>query len=319
MGKEAQTGLATPSAANSIQAASLPPTPKPDIMALCALAGAMFLWSGTFIAMKVALEVLHPVHIVGIRMVASSLMLLPFFGRWTAGVAYTRGDWRFLALLVFAEPCLYFIFEGYALRYTTASQAGLITALLPLLVGVSAFIFLKERLPKKVWAGFLLAVIGVIMLTLSSEDSETAPNAVLGNVLELVAMGLACVYTLCARKLKAYPAFLITTAQVAGGAAFFVLLSLVMDIRLPDALPAAPHLAALIFLSVSTVAAYSLYNLGIARLSAGQAAAWINLIPALTLLLGIVVLKETLTVVQCFAVLPIVAGVALSQMGKVKT
>lgn len=45
-------------------------------MALCALAGAMFLWSGTFIAMRVALTTFHPM-----LMVFSGLMCLAFGAR----------------------------------------------------------------------------------------------------------------------------------------------------------------------------------------------------------------------------------------------
>lgn len=287
---------------------------KADIPALCALATAMVLWSGTFIAMRVGLTAFHPVLLIFFRMLVSALLLLPLMRGWGRSAPYRKGDWRIILLMVLAEPCLYFMCEAYALRYTTASQAGVVIALLPLLVGVSAFFILKERLGKKTWAGFFLAVGGVIVLTLSGEDTASAPNALLGNTLEFLAMLMACVYTLCVRKLVGYPPFFITGLQACGGVVFFGLVCLLFGARLPEALPDFEPLLALFFLSFSTIVAYGLYNLGIARLGAGPAAAWSNLIPALTLIMGIVFLDERLTLMQSLAVLPILAGVVLSQM-----
>ena len=285
-------------------------------MALGALAGAMLLWSGTFIAMKVALAVFHPVFMVFVRMAGSVLLLLPFLRHLARSAPYSRGDWRIFAILVLSEPCLYFIFEGYALQYTTASQAGIVTSLLPLLVGVGAFFILKERLSPVAWAGFFLAVSGVIWLSLAGENTEAAPNAVLGNMLEFCAMIMACGYTLCVRKLMRYPPFLISAAQALAGMIFFGLMLAITGFPVPEAIPPLYPILALAFLSMATIVAYGLYNIGVARLSAGQAAAWTNLIPALTLLMGIVFLNESLTLTQSLAILPILAGVAMSLFGK---
>jgi drug/metabolite transporter (DMT)-like permease len=286
---------------------------KADNMALCALVGAMLLWSGTFIAMRVALTAFHPMLMIFSRMLVSMVFLLPLVGGWVKRTRYSKGDWRIVLLLVVAEPCLYFMFEAYALRYTTASQAGVITALLPLLVGVSAFFILKERLALQAWVGFFLAFAGVIILTLAGEDTADAPNALLGNTLEFFAMLMACVYTLCVRKLAGFPPFFITALQAFAGTVFFAVMALVLDARLPDTLPALEPLIALAFLSFSTVMAYGLYNFGIARLGAGPAAAWINLIPGLTLIMGIIFLGESLSFVQTLAIVPILIGVVLSQ------
>lgn len=287
-----------------------------DVMALVSLAGAMLLWSGTFIAIKTSLEYFHPVILMCLRMTCSSLCMLPLLRGWAHKTRYTKGDWRIILVLILAEPCLYFIFEGYALRYTTASQAGLVTALLPLLVGVSAFLVLKERLCAKVWTGFVLAVLGVLLLTLAGEETETAPNPVLGNMLEFCAMSVACVYTLCVRKLPLYSPFFITAMQSVGGMVFFASLSLFGPFSFPAELPPLRALFAVFFLSFASIVAYGLYNTGIARIGAGRAAAMTSLIPALTLLMGIVFLGESLTPAQCLALVPLCCGVVLSQLSR---
>lgn len=315
MGKEAQgkQGLANAGQSGPLKTKAFA-GPKPDFMALGALAGAMFLWSGTFIAMKVALTAFHPVFMIFVRMLGSVLLLSPFLLKWARGTPYKKGDWRIVGLMVFAEPCLYFMFEAYALRYTTASQAGIITSLLPLLVGVGAFFFLKERLGPKAWLGFGLAVSGVAVLTVFSENSAQAPNALLGNSLEFGAMLMACVYTLCVRKLVGYQPFFISAMQSAAGVLFFGLMMLLLGAPPPSAMPPIEAILSLVFLAFSTLVAYGMYNFGIARLSAGQAAAWINLIPVITLFMGIFLLNEKLSLPQALAVIPIIGGVVLSQL-----
>ncbi len=273
----------------------------------------MFFWSANFIVMKLALDFFHPVVVLFARMLGGALLLFPMLPRWSRSMTYAKGDWRFITLLVLCEPCLFFMFEGYALRYTTASQAGLISALLPLLVGVGAFWILRERLPRRAWVGFVIALGGVVLLTMAAENTEKAPNAFLGNSLELCAMLLACVYTLCVRKLMSYSPFLICAMQTGAGSLFFGVMLFVTGAPIPETLPPPQALLTLAFLSISTVIPYSLYNIGVARLSAGQAAAWTNLIPLLTLGMGMLFLGEALTSRQVLAVPLILLGVVLSQ------
>ena len=320
MGKEAQNGQEVSSAAASLPggaAFAASDIPFVQFGALAALAGAVFLWSGSFIAMKMALSGFHPIYIVFMRMLVSIVLLTPFLSGWSKRSRYARGDWRIIALMVVSEPCLYFLFEGYALRYTSASQASMIIALMPLTVAASAWVCFRERLSGAAWAGFVLAFGGVVWLTLAGEGSEHAPNPLLGNSLEFGAVIMATGYTLCARRLRGYPPFFLVAMQAGGGALFFGVLVLCMPEVIPDAFPLQP-LIGLSFLCGITCAAYGLYNLGIARLSASRAAAWMNAIPGLTLLMGFFFLGETLTTAQYCSLLPIAVGLLLSQTGKTR-
>ena len=89
-------------------------------------------------------------------MTVASVMFVPLF-RIVPKISYEKGDIWLLLGMALMEPCLYFVFEGYALTYTSAGQAGMITATLPLLVGVAAFLFLGEKISTARWLGFCLA------------------------------------------------------------------------------------------------------------------------------------------------------------------
>ena len=288
---------------------------KERAQAMGCLLGAMALWGSSFIALKIAFAELSPMWVICGRMVLGSLVFIAAW-RWRGRIEYRRGDWRYLLGLAVCEPCLYFIFEALALQNTSASQAGMITALLPLLVAVGAYVFLHERISRLSLAGFLIAVGGAVWLSLSGTADAHAPNPLLGNFFEFLAMLCAMGYMLILKHLsQRYSAFAMTALQAFVGAPFFLLLALFTE-PVPVEI-SATGVAAVVYLGVLvTVGAYGLFNHGISRLPANQASAFVNLIPLFTLLFAVLVLDETLNGEQIGAALVVFTGVALSQWQK---
>lgn len=282
--------------------------------AIAALLLAMLLWSSSFIAMKIALTGYDPMVMIFGRMAIASAIFLAVWRRNFSGVRYRPGDWKLLGFMTLCEPCLYFVFEAYALKYTSASQAGMIVAMMPLTVAVAARFILKEHMARSAWAGFCLAIAGVAWLSLGGESSENAPDPLMGNMLEVLAMITATGYVISAKRLSAtYPPLFITAMQSLVGFVFFLPVLALPGVTLPASFPMIPTLAVLYLGVCITLGAYGLYNFGVSRLPAGQAASYINLIPVLTLLMGRMVLGDTLTPGQYVASLLVLAGVVLSQ------
>ncbi|WP_027858938.1 DMT family transporter [Marinobacterium jannaschii] len=274
---------------------------------------AMLLWSSSFIALKLAFQYYDPMFVVFGRMAVASLCFM-FVIRRIAKFEYRAGDWKYLALMVVSEPCLYFIFEAMALQNTTAMEAGMITSLLPLLVAVGAFFLLKERLHGRAWLGFLIAVCGAIWLSVSGEQSESAPNPLLGNFLEFCAMICATGYTLCLKHLsQRYSSWFLTALQAFAGSVFFLPLVYAWDGGMPTTFEMPAVLAILYLGTLINIGAYGMYNLGVSKISASQASAFVNLIPVFTLILAYVVLRETLNAEQMMAAGLVIGGVILSQ------
>jgi len=272
----------------------------------------MALWGSSFIALKLAFAEWPAMWVIFARMAIGSLIFLAAW-RWRGRMDYQAGDWKYLVGLAVCEPCLYFVCESFALQYTSAAQAGMITALLPLLVAVGAFLLLHERIARNTWAGFALAVLGALWLTLAGEPDQHAPQPLLGNFFELLAMVCATGYTLLLKHLSArYSPFILTAMQAFIGSVFFLPLAAVGS-GVPPA-PSGQGLFALVYLgSVVTVGAYGLYNFGVSRLPASQATGFINLIPVFTLVFAWLLLGERLNGQQLLAAGLVFAGVALSQ------
>ncbi|MEF2144968.1 MAG: DMT family transporter [Desulfovibrionaceae bacterium] len=287
---------------------------KKPFWALAAVLGAVVLWGSAFPMMKVVLGVFGPWTTMWLRMAVGTLVLLPFC-RSISFSGYRKGDWLPLAGMALCMPCIYFYLESNALVLTTSSQAGVVAAILPLAVAVGGYVFLREPLERRSFLGLSIALLGVVWLTLSGSPDASAPNPVLGNLLELGAMITAGVYMLLTRKLsKRYSALTLTALQTAAGLVFFLPGALDITPQMlqeTDALFASAYLGAFV-----SIGAFGLYNFGLSRLPAGRAAASINLVPVVAVSLAWVWLGETLNVTQSVAACATLLGVWLAQRGK---
>lgn len=279
---------------------------------------AMLLWGSSFVALKLALGSYSPFLVIWGRMTIASVIFL-FIWPKIKPKKLPRKELGLILLMAFFEPCLYFIFEGYALKYTTAGQASLITATLPLMVGIGANLLLKEKLNLTTLIGFILAILGVFILTFYSEIQENSPNPVLGNFLEFLAMVMATGYTLLVRFLsKNYHPFFLAAAQSFVGTIFFLPLSLIFDSWNQLHFELTSFLSILYLGTFVTFLAYSLYNQGISIINASKAAAFVNLIPVFTLFFSWLILEETLNLNQISGITLIALGIVLSQELRIK-
>lgn len=287
---------------------------KTKYVPLFCLLAAMILWSSSFIALKIAFRHFDPMVVIFGRMFIASICFLFVYKRVARSLEYHKNDFWLMLFMAFCEPCLYFIFEAKALVYTTASQAGMITALLPILVMITATMFLKEKTGLKGWIGGLLAVLGVCWLTLESSPSENAPNPVLGNFLEFMAMVCATGYTLAMRTLtKRYSPLFLTAVQAVVGCLFYFPLLFLPGTALPTTFEPTSTLAVIYLGAVISIGAYGLYNYGLKFVPASKAASFVNLIPVFTVILSWLVLGEMFTLPQCMAAALVMLGVWLSQ------
>jgi len=282
-------------------------------VAYASLLAAMLLWSGSFIGLKIAFRSWDPMVVIFGRMAVASFCFL-FFHRILRKVIYRPGTWKALLCMAICEPCLYFVLEARALENTSASQAGIVVATLPLLVAVAARFFLNEPLTRRNLIGLFIAIVGTCWLSVTSEATESAPNPMLGNLLEFVAMFCATGYIVILKRMTAYyPPLFLTAVQAVVGCAFFLPLLFLPSTTLPTALDIEPVLAVVYLGACVTLAAYGCYNFSLSRIPAGQASVFVNLIPVFTVFLGWLILDEQLTPRQYGAALLIFWGVWFSQ------
>jgi len=273
----------------------------------------MFIWGSSFIALKSAMADLGEYTVIFFRMLIASFCFIYFIKGFTK-YNFTKKDIKLIVLLAFFEPCLYFIFEAKALLYTSASQAGMITSLMPIITAMAAGYFLKEIITKQLIFGSLIAVCGAIWLSVQATTTASAPNPLLGNFLELCAMFCAAGYTIVARYLSSkFSAIFITAIQAFIGTIFFFPF-FIYEFFTVEMNFTSSAIGWLFYLGVVvTLGGYGLYNFALTKLDASKASMFIYLIPVFTLILAYLFLNEKLSTVELISSAVILSGVILSQ------
>ncbi len=283
-----------------------------------ALVTASFLWGSSFIALKTAFTAFDPMVVIFGRMTVAALLFLCCWPKIRVPALHS-GDFKRLVFMALCEPCLYFLFEAKALENTTASQAGMITAMLPLLVAVAARRLLQERISGRMLTGFVVAMAGVCWLSVGGEPSRSAPHPALGNFLEFLAMVCATGGFIALKRLtRSYSPWFLTAFQAVAGSLFYFPFLLLPGTEIPGALPVVPSLAIVYLGGVITVGAYGFYNYGVSRIPVSQASAFVNLIPVFSVVLGWLLLGERFTGSQYLASILVFSGIYLSRSRSVR-
>jgi drug/metabolite transporter (DMT)-like permease len=287
--------------------------------AYIALTAACLLWASSFMAMRGLVLLMPPAAVVWMRSAVALALTLPIRRLWKPA-NYRRGDAPAIALLVLLQPCLYFLLEANALRLTTSTQAGVVSAVVPVLVAALAAPFLGERIDRRKAVGLGLSVLGVAAMSFAGGGGGEAINAPLGNLMEFAAMICAAANLILLKRLSGrYGPWTIAAYQAAAGFLFF-LPAAPQAVSFLSSGPGTGNVLKIVYLGgFVTLGAFGLYNVGQGRVEASRAAAFINMVPVLATILGWAVLGESLGLLQTAAASIVVAGVRIGQGGRKKS
>ena len=274
------------------------------------------LWGSSLAMVKLAQPQCGPIFLVFARMALALCLVSPllFTDKFKFRVLPPRKDILLLSLLVLCEPLAAFIFEALAMRYTAASQAGMIWALGPLVYTLGGWLLFREGISPAKGACFLAALGGVILLTLAGGASGHAPDPMLGNFFVLLSMAGGTGFVLILRYLRGrYNPVQIIWVQSLGATVLLLPGLLSGHIHLPVTLDA-PALGALLYLTLAvTLGAQALSAFAISKVTVPAYAALSNLIPVSGVLCGLLFLGERLAPLQWLACAVVLGAVIAGQ------
>lgn len=273
-------------------------TDKNSILIYGALVLAVVCWGFSFIATKIALQSLTPFCLIFIRFALASVFFAIMLLR-RSPTPISRDSFKKLFLLALFQPVLYFFFETYGLKYTSATKTSLILGTVPVVVLVLSIIFLKERVRLITAVGILFSLTGVSLLIFGS--GETAiHSSVIGDLLVVGAVLSAAVYMIFARHLgKTISPLQITGLQMILGTFLFLPFFLWDMHSVTWSAVAFEAIIAIVGLAVfATVGAFYCYNYALSHIEAARASVFINAIPIITAFGGWLILDESLAPLQ---------------------
>jgi drug/metabolite transporter (DMT)-like permease len=119
------------------------------------------LWSASSVASKDALSDFGPVTLALFRFLPAGVILYALERSGGYRPVYSRRDWPSLFLLGSVGIALTYAIFYAGVQRTTASDTSLMFACEPLLIGLFAVIFLRERLHAIQWLGMFAGIFGI--------------------------------------------------------------------------------------------------------------------------------------------------------------
>ena len=285
------------------------------ILPILAGIGTSLIFGFSFLFTKETLEIMNPIELLAHRFFLATffLCLLIIFQ-----IIKIRLSWQMccdLLLVSFFQPLCYFICETYGVQLTSATESGLVIALIPVAVAIFSSIFLKEDVNWKQWLYIVLSVFGVIVIVIAQEKVIFG-NHLFGILALLLAVLGAAIFNILSRKFSAkYNPIEITTIMIFSGAIFFNMIYLFTTknvnfynyfqiFLLPRGIIGLGYLGI-----ISSVGAFFLVNYMLNQMPAAKSVAFVNLTTVVSVLAGILFRGEIFNWWQINGALLIIIGV----------
>lgn len=275
--------------------------------------GAVLIWSGNMTINQLTVGAIAPSSIAFLRWLLALLVLTPFLlpAAWRHRQTIRR-EWAKLAILGLLGMGLWQGLAYVAAETTSATNMGILAAMVPLLTVLLSALILREAPSLGGTVGGLVALFGVLVLLgrgdpLSLLELEVA----LGDLLMVVA---ATCYALYGVMLKRWPLdlppWVLLYAQVV-----FAVLFLLPPYLMGPMTPVDGHNVWLILyagIPASIVTTY-LWMRAIRQIGASQASIFINLMPLLSALIAMAYLGERIALFHLVGGVLVLAGVLMAQ------
>lgn len=271
---------------------------KKNWAAYADLGGAMTIVGSSMVFGKVITEHFPVFLASGLRFAVASLILLPFvYVREKSSFALSARDVGALLFMAFCGQFVFTVLVLLGLRYTSAVEAGIITATSPAMMVMAAFVLFREKPDRLRGLSVVLVVAGIVCVNglVGARALSWHAGHITGNLMMVGAVMGEAFFLLMRRRIPLRISNLALTAFlcVAGLILFFpfaVYQAAGFDF---SSVPARAWGAILYFGAVFTVLAYLLWFRGVTRVPGAVAGLFTAVMPVSAVVLSVVFLNET--------------------------
>jgi drug/metabolite transporter (DMT)-like permease len=272
-------------------------------------------WGIPYLFIRIAVHELDPSVVVFARATIAAVVLIPMAVH-SKTLRQLFRYWPILLLFSIIHMVGAFLLISYGEQHVSSSLASLLVASMPLQVALLALGFDKsERINGPRLAGMLISIMGLIVLL--GFDLEGDRQQWLGAVFILLA---ATGYAIGAMLLKHRPLVELPRVSVAAAECSItalILLPLSLS-RLPNTIPSLQVIISLLILGlICTALALPTFFALVAEVGASRGTVINYVSPAVSVLLGVIVLHEQLTIATIAGFLLIIGGSYLSTTGTI--
>ncbi len=276
----------------------------------------------SFLFLKIALKYTDPINILAHRFSIAfiSMTLVLFYKK--SKLNFSMKNFVSIIPLSLLNPILFFGFQLFGLQYVTSSAAGILQATIPIFTLIFARLILGEKTNSFQKLSLIVSVFGVIYIFYNSGVKVESKSS-MGIIFLLVSSISFALYNAIARKkTKEFSVITIGYTLVFSGFIAFNLMSIAHkftdnklgDYFLPFTNPA--YIVSILYLGIlSSVVTLLLSTYVLSKIDASKMSVFGNLGTLITILSGVVFLREKLYFYHIIGALLILVGVIGTNFG----
>lgn len=284
-------------------------TVKKSDVATLILLGAV--WGASFLFMRMGAAQFGSMALAGMRAIGAAICSIPLLLS-RERLAELRANWRSVALIGLANSALPFVLFSYAAQSLPAGLSAIFDAIAPLLVALSGWLWLSERLNAMQASGLVIGMTGVVWLIGGSMGFGHGGASVGWAMAACVGANICYTFGAHYSHRRVQSVSPLTVAIGSQVAAAVMLLPSTLWFW-PAQSPTLQAWVAMFGLAAGcTTLAYVLFYRLLARIGSTRSMAVLYLIPVFGVVWGALYLRETVTLAMAGGCIVILLGVALT-------
>lgn len=272
----------------------------------------IFIWGTTFISTKILLTQFSPEEILAYRFFVAFIILIIIYPK--KFTLLPLKEEAIFVLLGVSGISLYYWSENLALKYTYASNVGLISSAIPILTAIIAhFASKNEKFTMNMFIGCIIAILGIFIVIYNGKVLKLSPR---GDLMAIISAVLFSIYSILIKKLdNEYSQIFIVRKIFFYGIITMLPILFVGKVNILK-VPSfnISIILNLLFLSIfASVLCFLMWNKAVNIIGATKTTNYIYFVPLITMISSNIVLNENITGLMLLGGMLIFVGVYINQ------
>jgi len=283
---------------------------------------AVVVWAFAFPFIRIGLDELSFINLTIMRFfIVCSILLLSLIIFPKKFSKLQKKDIIPIFILGFFGVIIYHLGLNYGELYVSPGVASLIIATIPIQILILAAIFLKEKITSIKLLGIILALIGVLIISIwGTKDVTLEIKYITAAIAIFIAATVGAFYTIAGKKLlNRYSGFSLTIFAMLLGSIGLLPLAINSSLITQVANLSLKAWFAIIFLGIfSTVVGYIIWYTALEKKTASEISIYLYLIPVLSTIISYFLLNEEITLMFILGSILVISGLVIVNIKIVK-
>lgn len=274
------------------------------------------IWALNFSVVKYSLEEIDPITFNAFRFGLAIIFIWVVVLVRNIKIRIEARDWLKLIGLALLGNLIYQMLFIFGIDRTFSANAAVMLGTIPVWTALFSHLFFEEKLTRIRGFGVFFAFLGVALIMGGGNGGfALGSQSATGDLIIVIAAMVFATYTLLSKSfLQKYTPIELSTVVMTVGGGGLIIAAIPGLITLEYSNVSLPAYGGALYSGIFAIGvAYLAWNYGIRQVGAVRTSTFQNLVPVLGVILGYLLLGETLTVLQYFGAASVILGIVLAR------